>query len=339
MRSIVTGGSGCTGLILPRGGLFEVLAPQHLILRPFTMLEVGDPLDPPVRVVFNLGDRRAFATVKTQAVGAALLVEDGRHVRCDAGEGWFLDGGEQLAGEVRVQAQRCPRLRCCPYPAVVGERCPGVASEVPETVPAAAGEAAEVTGPVEGCAERVSEQRGLPLRDDERVNDNMTAWLRKQIETRMALAREASPKTDGHWWRRETVFYVNGTLAPVGPLYAGEMCRDEDGGILGGEYIVVYDEGAPSDAQFEHIAANDPRDTSARCEAELAILDEHASDGDARWPECIRCADTHPANCDCGWEAGGGEHRRAAHAYPCRTVRLLASSYRHRDGYKEEWKP
>jgi hypothetical protein len=101
------------------------------------------------------------------------------------------------------------------------------------------------------------------------------AWLRAQVEARLALAREASPHTDGHWWRRMTDagHFDDGTLEPVGALWAGEPELDVDGDVFGGEYVVVYDEGAPSDAQFDHIAANDPQDTIARCEAELAILD------------------------------------------------------------------
>jgi len=61
---------------------------------------------------------------------------------------------------------------------------------------------------------------------------------------------------------------------PVSHLWGPvKALRDEDGNVWSGEYVVVYDEGAPGEAQFDHMAANDPRDTIARCEAELAILD------------------------------------------------------------------
>ena len=82
--------------------------------------------------------------------------------------------------------------------------------------------------------------------------------------------------------------------------------------------------------------ANDPRDTIARCETELAILDEHASDGDTIDPECVRCAGNHPYLCECG--AGDGRHWRTAQPYPCRTVRLLLRGYQFRPGFREEWK-
>jgi hypothetical protein len=113
-------------------------------------------------------------------------------------------------------------------------------------------------------------------------------------------------------------------LEPVGHLWAGEPALDADGDVFGGEEIVVYDEGRPSDAQFDHIAANDPRDTIARCETELAILDEHRPEGGAVPGEvcCITCGDFPQV------------------LYPCRTVRLVASGYKHWPGYREEdWKP
>jgi hypothetical protein len=56
----------------------------------------------------------------------------------------------------------------------------------------------------------------------------------------------------------------------------------------------------------------------AQLEAELAILGEHASNDFEKYPECARCA---------------------VEAFPCRTVRHLGSGYRHRPGYREEWKP
>lgn len=69
-------------------------------------------------------------------------------------------------------------------------------------------------------------------------------------------------------------------------------------------------------------ARPDPRremhDAIADCEAKLAILDYHVSNNFEKYPECTHCAVEH---------------------WPCRTVRLLASGYRHRDGYRQGWKP
>ena len=145
------------------------------------------------------------------------------------------------------------------------------------------------------------------------------AWLRAQIEARLALAREASPKTDGHWWRR-TADIGHDVVEPVGPLWAGVPVLDVDGDVFGGDYIVVYDEGAPSDAQFDHIAANDPQDTIARCEAELAILDDHGG-------EHMCFENSHDGN-TWSWYIGD-----------CRIMRMLASGYKYRPGYRvEDWK-
>ena len=140
---------------------------------------------------------------------------------------------------------------------------------------------------------------------------------------RLALAREAAEPTDGHWWRRmaDAGHFDDHRLEPVGHLWAGEPVLDVDGDVFGGEAIVVYDEGRPSDAQFDHIALNDPQDTIARCEAELAILEEHGS-------EHMCYENTRDGNT---WDWHIGD---------CRVTRNLASGYRHRPGYREEdWKP
>lgn len=159
------------------------------------------------------------------------------------------------------------------------------------------------------------------------------AWLRAQIEARLKLAREASAPTDGHWWRRmaDAGHVDDGTLEPVGALYAGEPLLDVDGDVCGGEEIVVYDEGRPSDVQFEHIAGNDPQDTIARCEAELAILDAHKPVWEGGWQECGECG---PNNDSSGILA---IPRDGDVWWPCRTFRLILGAYRFRSGYDEKW--
>ena len=65
------------------------------------------------------------------------------------------------------------------------------------------------------------------------------------------------------------------------------------------------------------IAANDPRSVIARCEAELAILDEHRAEAGCFPDElcCVTCGDFPQV------------------LFPCRTVRLLAGGYKHRPGF------
>lgn len=62
----------------------------------------------------------------------------------------------------------------------------------------------------------------------------------------------------------------------------------------------------------------------ADIEAKRAVLDEHT-------------ATVGPACPTCAVHVGGSEV--ASVRAPCRTVRLLASAYRHRDGYRDEWRP
>lgn len=78
--------------------------------------------------------------------------------------------------------------------------------------------------------------------------------------------------------------------------------------------VILVDNGR---REFEHIIRQDPRNTVARCEAELAILGLHVPLEDTEPPMCVICL----------------EH------VDCRTVRLLGSGYRHRPGYDSSWAP
>jgi hypothetical protein len=109
-------------------------------------------------------------------------------------------------------------------------------------------------------------------------------------------------KMDHNRWRA--------TLAQVRPVEAGG--------------ITVLPGGFEALAQFE-----DAQDHVADCEAKLAILDEHA----AVWDD-YRTADGDESDtreCETCEPPGTPDN------YPCRTVRFLASAYRHRDGYDRYW--
>jgi hypothetical protein len=135
--------------------------------------------------------------------------------------------------------------------------------------------------------------------------------------------------------------FMDGTREPTGPLYGGEPVIGYDDEVFGGEHIVVYDEGAPSGWQFDHIAANDPRDVIARCEAELAILD--------LYEQTAVLVTAPPAVTAAQWPGAGPQpgmisaldyqdaRRELAVLGP--VIRMLAYGYRHRDGYREEWAP
>ena len=148
--------------------------------------------------------------------------------------------------------------------------------------------------------------------------DDFTAWLRQRIQARLALAQGTIELGNNAVWIEQS----------SGVLVTGDGTETDawDGTWPMGDSTLT-----------RLMEANDPRDTIARCEAELAILDEHVSDEHERWPECIRCAYIHPAKCECG--KLDGEHWRAPCPYPCNTVRLLGSAYKHQPGYREEWAP
>lgn len=116
------------------------------------------------------------------------------------------------------------------------------------------------------------------------------AWLRAQIEARKATAEAA---TQGEW--------IND-----GSIYVGHEMNE----------LVDYVYEA---ADAVHIVGNQPRDTIARCDAELALLDQYEQ---ARtWYEQHHGA---PAGEVQGlWTA----------------VRLVAQGYQHHDGYREMWAP
>ena len=164
------------------------------------------------------------------------------------------------------------------------------------------------------------------------MNAEAIKWLRQQIGQRLETARKACHDSDGHWVGRQQTRY-----GPHGHL------RDSEGDVI------VYDEGSPSDAEFEHIALNDPQDVIARCEVELVILDEHyilwaaGSDvpNDEQYGEYsvvtagIRGGpgDREMGCVTCHYKGFG-----AVHAYGiCRTVKAVASGYRYRDGYAGHW--
>ena len=145
------------------------------------------------------------------------------------------------------------------------------------------------------------------------VGEDPVAWLRAQVEARKATAKLAA--REGGKWTQDGV-------------HTGSISS------LGGQ--VVYDEGSPDEYQAAHIALNDPQDTIARCEAELAIIadllaETHFLDN-REWYGCQAIDENDQptgSECTCGRDEGVG-----------RRLRRLASGYRHWPGYREEdWKP
>lgn len=126
------------------------------------------------------------------------------------------------------------------------------------------------------------------------------AWLRRQVQARLALARHAIELGSAAEWT-ELSSGVLMTIAPDAP-------QDNWDGVhpLGDSSLTRLME------------ANDPQDTIARCEAELAILDEHG--GEHMCYENTRDGNT--------WDWYIGD---------CRVMRHLFGAYRFWSGYDERW--
>ena len=148
------------------------------------------------------------------------------------------------------------------------------------------------------------------------------AWLRRRIEERLYLARHAIELGNNAVWVEQS----------SGVLVTGEPTESD-------AWAGTWPTGDSSLTRL--MEANDPQDTIARCEAELAILDEHY---------ILRSGDTNPAyeqysviepplpskGCGCvtcHYGSQGGVHGYGI----CRTVRFLCGAYRFRSGYDEKW--
>jgi hypothetical protein len=88
---------------------------------------------------------------------------------------------------------------------------------------------------------------------------------------------------------------------------------------------------APNVEREGEVLWRQAQEQADRCKAELAILEQHRPefidyrDGDGIERSSRECIECEPSGTPDNW--------------PCPTVRLLASGYKHRPGYREEWKP
>lgn len=151
-------------------------------------------------------------------------------------------------------------------------------------------------------------------------DDDFGTWLRRRIKERAYLAHHAIELGNAETWT-ELSSGVLMTIAPDAP-------QDNWDGVW-----------AMGDSSLTRLMeANDPRDTIARCDAELAILDAYASAAKRREQE----------HADYGaWVRGEASGDRPQFTGPSPSlipglelaVRHVASAYRDRPGYREEWKP
>jgi hypothetical protein len=146
--------------------------------------------------------------------------------------------------------------------------------------------------------------------------EDPVAWLRARIGNRLYLARHAIELGNAAEW----------TELSTGVLVTGEPTETDT-------WHGTWPMGDSSLSRL--MEANDPQDTIARCEAELAILDLH------RW---IDWDDEHYSGTGCitcDYQSRGHVDRSAPRGpTSCLTVRHLASGYKYWPGYREEdWKP
>ena len=142
------------------------------------------------------------------------------------------------------------------------------------------------------------------------------AWLRQRIRERLYLARHAIELGNAAEWIEQS----------SGVLVTGEPTETDT-------WHGTWPMGDSSLTRL--MEANDPQDTIARCEAELALIadllaETHFLDN-REWYGCRAIdEDDKPTGCECTCGRDESVKRR---------LRLLASGYQHRPGYREEdWK-
>lgn len=153
-------------------------------------------------------------------------------------------------------------------------------------------------------------------------------WLRQVIESDLAAAKGLLSEDWGD--RAWAVTACSDTGSGYCPciVYQGEYKPFDQPQVPHIRYIA--DAETPELATW--IAQHDPQDVIARCEAELAILDAHAFD------TLEKFGTEGPARCTiCLSDREGYEEQWEGDPWPCQTVRLVASGYKHREGYAEHW--
>jgi hypothetical protein len=174
------------------------------------------------------------------------------------------------------------------------------------------------------------------------MSDELVAWLREQITADLEAARiVGAGGFEPQRWDTDPPGQVNPAPAPYGDQINAVLVPDPEDrrdreSLPGWVEVVSYDRmlGKPPEAdcrdddlpvaligdgrrEVDHICRHDPRNVVARCEAELAILDE----------------------CDLLLKVGIAFPDEAGVESAERIMRLIGAAYRHRDGYLEEWKP
>lgn len=142
-------------------------------------------------------------------------------------------------------------------------------------------------------------------------DQQMAVWLRQQILARKAIAEAARHAGPGAWRVTEN----------DGEMWVQQAdCSDE----VATDRLTSPEEYIPLDpAHVAHIAANDPRDTIARCEAELRILNDYE--------DFAKVAADHPS------PPGETSWAEQIAGTLGDVVGDLAYAYRHWSGFDPDW--
>jgi hypothetical protein len=135
------------------------------------------------------------------------------------------------------------------------------------------------------------------------MTDDLLRWLGEQLDEEERVARAA-----GGRWRELSGNWV--TASDVDHRVAMVLAA----------------------AERAHIVAHDPARVLREIEAKRELLKEHTVDG---WT-CSTCAMPEDFDEDAD---GNREWSRRGQDFPCRTLRLAASVYADRPGYREDWRP
>ncbi|MFF0864180.1 DUF6221 family protein [Nonomuraea sp. NPDC003560] len=157
------------------------------------------------------------------------------------------------------------------------------------------------------------------------MSADLLSWLRSVIEGDKAAAIAADKASPGPWVNRGqagegSAWQIHGALTDDSETEWDEERQDVVNIGIRVATLNYSDGGGVWEREAaDHIVLQQPRDTIARCTAELALLDEH--------PEA---AGTYLPN----W---AGRCQGCGERTPCTTVKLLASGRRHRPGFNPEW--
>jgi Family of unknown function (DUF6221) len=192
------------------------------------------------------------------------------------------------------------------------------------------------------------------------MSDDLVTWLRATIEgDKQAALIISSGGFAPERWDTDPPGQVNparmAQAVQIDALLTGDDEDDEDDPLFrpDGYWVALYsyerENNEPESARVregylpvvivndgrreaDHIRRHDPRSIVARCEAELAILDEHAQVPAGYRGEGILAGEYGCRVCHCHEQGTDPEGA-------CHTVRLLGAGYRHRAGYRVEWLP